>query len=654
MTKTFLHPVDKYCGRPQELSHITFTTYFKEYRISHTKLTTFKLVGKDTMGNYVYELPTPAIIRFTDYHPAYNLEGYCYNLLLSKVPFRSEVELLQAGDGQSYVLECIQRNIICTQEDLEGHIDDYTTRHLYTGEKLHLLLAELQRRLPPGAHELLGAMDFDAGDDSDSDNHHPTIQQCNDMSDAAVAAANQKLTTIMNEPWFTELDTASPELTHSQQACFDQITSAPAGLFVLQGGPGTGKTFLTQCIAHYHISQGKQVMLAASTGAAAVRFSRAATTVHTAFAIPVRGCYLTPLDSSDIRFHAIKESDIIFIDEFSMVTSEILNFILQRLQSIMQCNSVEELLTKKTIVLVGDPNQLPPVCTRSQHARIRNANNNVCTVCRINAAPAWSLATKLTLTVNVRHSADRKLAKFLQRVQTNADAPNCGINQKHINRTFASCTTTMQQALQLLTPDHQVICTHHVDAHTYNDAALHKFFKPEQIQHVDIHTNASQVEELQPWLQSSGKGSAPFHKLTALAVGARVMLTSNIDLPAGAANGAIGTVEEWTTNRKAEINMIKVRLHATHTIVKVRRTDFDNCYHNNKKYYRSTFPLTLAYAITGHSSQGMTLRCPTILHFNNTFVPGLAYVMLSRVTSRSLMHIVGHLTPESFQPLPAL
>ncbi len=53
----------------------------------------------------------------------------------------------------------------------------------------------------------------------------------------------------------------------------------------------------------------------------------------------------------------------------------------------------------------------------------------------------------------------------------------------------------------------------------------------------------------------------------------------------------------------------------------------------------------------GHKSQGATLTGRTIIHVSQTFCPGLLYVMLSRVQTRSRMHLLQRLTPSMFHPM---
>eukprot|EP00882_Tetradesmus_deserticola_P024153 GHRQ01026383.1.p1 GENE.GHRQ01026383.1~~GHRQ01026383.1.p1 ORF type:complete len:186 (+),score=32.17 GHRQ01026383.1:72-560(+) len=159
---------------------------------------------------------------------------------------------------------------------------------------------------------------------------------------------------------------------------------------------------------------------------------------------------------------------------------------------------------------------------------------------------------------------------------------------------------------------------------------------------------------LAPWVNGTHSARDSFHRLSHIAAGAKVMFTSNMDLASGAVNGAMGTVVDWSRNRNGDINCIRVHISNTGNTIKVHRTDFQNTWHNGKRYFKSTFPLTLAYAITGHASQGLTLNTPTVVHIRDAFVPGLPYVMLSRVTTRSLLSIVGNLSPDMLTPMPPL
>lgn len=61
---------------------------------------------------------------------------------------------------------------------------------------------------------------------------------------------------------------------------------------MLTGGPGCGKTYLTKHFAHALHAAGTPVVLVASTGTAATRLSRFATTAHGFFMLPIGGMHM--------------------------------------------------------------------------------------------------------------------------------------------------------------------------------------------------------------------------------------------------------------------------------------------------------------------------------------------------------------------------
>ena len=60
----------------------------------------------------------------------------------------------------------------------------------------------------------------------------------------------------------------------------------------------------------------------------------------------------------------------------------------------------------------------------------------------------------------------------------------------------------------------------------------------------------------------------------------------------------------------------------------------------NFSVYRKQFPLVLAYAVTIHKSQGLSLDCAILDLSDNVFSPGMAYVALSRVRTLSGVHLI--------------
>lgn len=93
-----------------------------------------------------------------------------------------------------------------------------------------------------------------------------------------------------------------------------------------------------------------------------------------------------------------------------------------------------------------------------------------------------------------------------------------------------------------------------------------------------------------------------------------------------------------------------MRLDGSGKTVRVSRTRTETKHDNGHAFTKRTFPLSLGYAMTAHRCQGATLKGTTILHVRSAFAPAQVYVMLSRVTSRRRLRVLGELTPEHFTP----
>ncbi len=123
-------------------------------------------------------------------------------------------------------------------------------------------------------------------------------------------------------------------------------------IFILSGGPGTGKTTTINLIIKYFVSQGKSLMLAAPTGRAAKRMSEAtgyeAMTIHRLLEVGGGSD-----DDERLYFHKNEddplETDVIIIDEVSMVDILLFHGLLKAI------------IPGTRLILVGDAAQLPSV-----------------------------------------------------------------------------------------------------------------------------------------------------------------------------------------------------------------------------------------------------------------------------------------------------
>ena len=128
--------------------------------------------------------------------------------------------------------------------------------------------------------------------------------------------------------------------------------AAGNGLFILTGGPGTGKTTTINTIIRFFEAEGLTIALAAPTGRAAKRMTE--TTGHEAQTIH-RLLELSGMGQEEQGVHFERneqnplESDVIIIDEMSMVDIHLIHSLLSAI------------VVGTRLILVGDVDQLPSV-----------------------------------------------------------------------------------------------------------------------------------------------------------------------------------------------------------------------------------------------------------------------------------------------------
>lgn len=145
-----------------------------------------------------------------------------------------------------------------------------------------------------------------------------------------------------------EKDMFYPDLVHFSDEQQKAISESQLNnIFILTGGPGTGKTTTLKGMIQVFRSHKEKIILAAPTGRAAKRMSEVigmeAKTIHR----------LLEFDPMTRKFKKNEEeqleADVIVIDEVSMIDTILMNSLMKAIK------------TSSRLILVGDVNQLPSI-----------------------------------------------------------------------------------------------------------------------------------------------------------------------------------------------------------------------------------------------------------------------------------------------------
>lgn len=373
---------------------------------------------------------------------------------------------------------------------------------------------------------------------------------------------------------------------------------------LLTGPAGTGKTFALNQFIRLSKAGGKHVSVTATTGLAATHLG--GTTIHAWSGIGVHDSL--PNNFVDHmakgRREIIEKTDVLIIDEISMLHDYRLDMVdevcrLVRKQPDIPFGGIQ-------VVMSGDFFQLPPI-NRSDSRSGGFVTGSI----------AWRELDPaiLYLDQQFRQREGDELLEILTHLRAG------DLRRRHAEQLLARADVAVPDEVRL-TELHTV----NVDVDKINALQLEKLGGDEVI--YEQHTTGSQsyVENLQRSVLAPAT-------LT-LKLGALVMAVKN-DPARRYANGSIGTVTGFEPGSDYPIVEF-----LNGKVVTTMPDTWELRDGDKKRASISQIPLRLAWAITVHKSQGMTLDAARI-DLRKAFVEGMGYVALSRVKSLANLYLTG-------------
>lgn len=382
------------------------------------------------------------------------------------------------------------------------------------------------------------------------------------------------------------------KLNKEQAAVLSAVLSGRNVFFT--GSAGTGKSFLLKRIMGS--LPPKSTFATASTGVAACHIG--GTTLHSFAGIgsgtaPLEQC-IELAQRPGVLQHWTSCQHLI-IDEVSMVEAQFFDKLESVARSVRRST---EPFGGIQLIVCGDFLQLPPVSKGKEKA-------SFCFQAR-----SWRKVIQLNMELTeVRRQTDRTFISLLQavrvgRVTEEVTAKLLGSAYHHIERDGILATR---------------LCTHKDDVELTNENKL---------QQLPGSVRVFEALDSDPALVKTIDAHSPVNRVIQLKVGAQVMLTKNLDVARGLVNGARGVVVGFESGKHG---LPHVRfLCGVTEVLKAERWVFKSG--GGIHLSRQQLPLKLAWAISIHKSQGMTLDCVEI-SLARVFESGQAYVALSRARS---------------------
>lgn len=383
------------------------------------------------------------------------------------------------------------------------------------------------------------------------------------------------------------------------------ILKSGANVF-LTGEPGSGKTHTVNQFVEWCRGKGKRVAITASTGIAATHIN--GQTIHSWSGIGIKRKLderdIEKILENDFKKRGITGADVLVIDEISMIdasTLDMVNTVLCRARNFMSDAPFGGL----QVIFVGDFFQLPPVQDRNDKKKVKFAFE----------AASWAAAAPAVCYITEQHRQEDSV--FLEVLTA---MRNGSLKDKHIGHLEA------RDDIPVKTIETTVLYTHNADVDRENAIELEKIPGAPHVYDMSSQGHEYPVGLLKKQCLSPER--------LELKVGALVMFTRN-NWDTGYVNGTIGTVVEFGGNGTPVVET----KDGKRIFVVEAEWKFVNA-HGQTTASIKQLPLRLAWAMTVHKSQGMSLDQAHI-DLSRAFEYGQGYVALSRVRSLAGLTLEG-------------
>lgn len=370
----------------------------------------------------------------------------------------------------------------------------------------------------------------------------------------------------------------------------------------LTGAPGSGKTYVLNQFIRAAKHAKKRLAITASTGIAATHIG--GTTIHSWTGLGIRD-EISERDEKWLRdndrlLKRYNNTDILIIDEVSMLHGKRFDMINQICKLLRDS---EAPFGGLQVILTGDLFQLPPINRRDE------------TIDFVHLSDAWKELNPQICYLSEQHRQDDDpLLDLLEAMRANA------VSDAHFESLSERLGREVPAGISLTK-----LYSHNADVEQINDDHLRAIDSETKTYVMETYGTQAKIEQL------TKSVLAP--EVLELKLGAEVMFVAN-NFADGYANGTRGRVVDFKEGKPV------VELQRGRRRVVVGPNSWALEEDGKERARVSQLPLRLAWAITIHKSQGMSLDSAEI-DLSRAFTPGMGYVALSRVRSLDGVYLKG-------------
>lgn len=370
----------------------------------------------------------------------------------------------------------------------------------------------------------------------------------------------------------------------------------------ITGGAGTGKSFLLKKITEYLKEAEKVFAVTAMTGSAAILIN--GRTLHSTLGIGLAKCDPIELLKRIIKmgtiYNYLKSLDVLIIDEVSMLNDELFDKIFELFKLIKKNDKP---FGGVQVILVGDMSQLPPIdggfCFKSL-----NFNFNV-----------------KILTKNMRVQNDLVFENMLGRLRWGiCNDDDCTLLETLRDTTFENGIIPTK----LFSVNKDVDSVNNIELNSLiNKGADYKIYSIRYSSDplkFKTSTNYTKSQKIQDQIK--------------ICIGAQIMINRNIDQDLGIVNGTRGVVLKLYDDYII-INLLDGSEY-TVSFFHVKPHPFISNLNNLDFKY---IPIQLAWSVSIHKSQGMTINSLSADLGRSVFACGQAYTAISRAKDLKSIHL---------------